>query len=192
MPSKDNCLPATSCLIKKGEPTQEEWEEILTCAIDVFSADFEETTLPTLRSLIDKGALIFVWHKKLIEERGLTFLPTAGNNDKQGFFRSIGLSFEKWKHRSVIGWGILRDKRVVIIQLVITSKGQFWYFPSDVTISGLFVLQEPRKFLWSLRQDALSRVEDLERKLLFARGRAEYLESSMAIVNVATAPPSES
>lgn len=193
--SKKDCSPACACLVKKGEPTLEEWEEILTSAVSVFSSGFEETTLPDLRRQATEADVFGVCGR----------LNTSGFRvelrelyAKQGEFYDLGLaspqSLKEIKNRTV-GWGILRSRQVVEVTLTVCPDRLRYYFGlEETTISQLIIIPgvKPSRLLWSMRSSAIGQVEWMEHRLKFAQGRFDYLDDALAIVSAATALPSKS
>jgi hypothetical protein len=196
MSSKKNCSPACHCLIKKGEPTLEQWEEILNSAIDVFSSSFEETTLPDFRRQATQADVFGVcgglnmkgFKVELLEELSV----------KQGEFYGLDLTLPYHLaeiRERIIGWGILRDRQVVGVTLTIRLDRSRYYFGlKETTVSQLILFPgvKPARFLWGMRKSAFNQVDWLKHKLEFAEGRLDYLDAAMDTVSVAIAPPAES
>lgn len=189
MPSK-NCVPACNCLIPKGEPTREQWVEILTAVTDVFSSEFESTTLPTLSSFVQQREASISIHQQLIA-RGFFFEP-GNEGRKQGFYRGVNCDWDESKIREipVVAWGISRKRKILSVELVFGGDNSFWYDPREVEIGNLLDLPHlsPRHMLLSMHHEAMRQVLSLEERLAWSKQHLEFLDRAREVVNVATAP----
>jgi hypothetical protein len=188
------CSPIVTCLIARGEPTFEQWKEIISSAIGVFSADFGKRSLPTLCQAADGTRGIFCHHKELV---GKWKFDPGDEGQIRGLFFPLSWDIRKlaeWTIIPNVAWGVSLDGEILLIELILGEGGtKFWYNHSKINIDQLIVQSQisPRYILSTLRNDAVSRVLALESRLGEAQWCQDSLDRAWEVVSVATAPPAE-